>query len=385
MVNPVNVDFQEELKAQQNPDKVNTLKAPQNVQDDINVETTISKEELFGKNVIEGQLPTLTQSFIIQKSKEDKLNELGQIAQEMYESKKVSRSQVVSIESIARELIPATEEEVASGERKVIVSDHEVNMYTEEPTITEAETTVVNVQANVDRIVSELRDSAICLAEQVIDVAISDNSKRKERILKGVEVFNEAICKFLIETKSDTLEGANIRFKRDLAWGNLMAIPMWAIMNKKGEELEDMIKTFDGTSGETFVKELSELTGSGVFVYTLLSNFVAKNYAIVKDSRIIQNEQDKNISVAFTIGDLFTAFGSNNMQSFYLFFEEEVSTQIAAAKAAKELLAGETDIKKIVNLSNELQNQHKCLMFIASNISVLSAVQCLVINFLNTF
>ncbi len=380
----VNLDFQTELEALNGGQKVETFKPPVTEQEEKHSLKTIDKEAIFGKDALVGKIPELTQSFILQKSKQDKLMELGQVAQEVFESKKISRSQVIAFESMARDLIPATEEEIASGERKVVVSDHQVNMYTEEASTTEAATTIVNVQANVDRIVSDLRNSAIALGKQLVETAKTDTVERDERVLKSVSLFNKSITAFLIETQSATLDNADIRFKRDLSWGNLMGIQVGRSHNSEDASLEKRIKSFDGTSAETFVKNIFDLVGYGPMSFPVINNFVNGEFRVIRDSGQLP-EGDDRLPYTFTIGELFHAFGSSRFTGFYSFMSQEASTQIKATQSAISLLEGETSVEQIVMLSDNLQHQQQCLMNINANMSVIAAVMCLMIDFLDTF
>lgn len=380
----VNLDFQAELEALNGSKKVETFKPPVTEQEEKLSLKSIDKEAIFGKDALVGKIPELTQSFILQKSKEDKLMELGQVAQEVFETKKISRSQVIAFESMARDLIPATEEEIASGDRKVVVSDHQVNMYTEEASTTEAATTIVNVQANIDRIVSDLRNSAIELGKQLVITAKADTVERDERVLKGVSLFNKSITAFLVETESKTLDGADIRFRRDLSWGNLMSINVCSSSNGEDENFEQRIQSFDGTSAETFVKSLFDLISYGPISFPVINNFVNGECRLIRESKQLSEGEDR-LPYTFSIGQLFHAFGSSRFTSFYGYLSQETSTQIKAAQAAISLLEGETNIEEIVMLSDNLQHQQQCLMSINANMAVLAAVQCLMIDFLSTF
>ena len=139
-MNNINQDFRNELENTNN--QVETLKPPIKHNEEKNAYNDISTQALFSHSMIEGKTPELTQDFVLLKIKQDKLVEMGQIAQEVFQTKLVCRRQIIAIESIGRELTS----EIENEERKVIVSDHEVNMFTEEPSQVEVDTVIDNSQ-----------------------------------------------------------------------------------------------------------------------------------------------------------------------------------------------------------------------------------------------
>ncbi len=145
----------------------------------------LTDEQLFGSTAQDNRIPSLNQAFVIQKSNMDKATELGQLAQEMYEEKKISRTKIVTMESMARELIPATEDDIGG----VIVSDHEVNMFTEEPTGVELQNATGATQAALDRVTSQLRTTAIELGKTLISTGKKYQNDQTEVIEKSVSVF----------------------------------------------------------------------------------------------------------------------------------------------------------------------------------------------------
>lgn len=389
--NLVNEDFQRELQAvNDDPSKVNTLQVPTTTaQRDVAVRD-ISTTALFGADALTGRTPVLTQSFIIQKSKADKLAEMGTIAQEMFETKTVSRKQVIGLEAISRELL---EDNTAEGEqRAIIVSDHEVNMFTEEPSQVEAQTAIDNTQVALDRIVGELRTSAIALGTQLVQTTNEDQVERREKITKTSVLFNQAIIKFLQSTSSDSLETVNFKFKRDLRWGDLMSIPLTRVKYLSDEEyaarMEKEIASFDGTSAETFIKELSKLFTESANSLNVVQGFLNGVNTIIRsqtDTTVKNPETNQRIGYSGTIGDMFKAFGSDRFTQFYTDLNNNIETQVTAAKSAVELLNGKTDVSEINMLTRELHNQHSSIMDTCSNMAVLNRVQFLIIQFLNNY
>lgn len=387
MHNQTNEDFQAELAALRgDAPRIENLKAPQNEIDESKATDVVLPEQIFDKTVLAGNVPTLNSAFIMEKSRQDSLVELGQIAQEVYVTKKVSRGQVISMESIARNLIPATESEASSGERKVIVSDHEVNMFTEEPSRVEVGPTIVNCQANIDRITGDLRHSASDLGRQLVATANADKEERNEKLMASVVQFNEAIKSFLKETQSKSLESSDIKFKRDVTWGSLMAVPLSCLLYL--DTVDTKIKPFAGTSAEVLLKELHGLFESANFSYYVAQGFAKGSPTIVRDfnDAVFHTlNQDNSVARSHTVGDLFHGFGSSKFALFYNFHDNAIETQVTAAKAAVALLEGETSIETIMQLSTELQNQQKAIMDISANLAVLNHIQYLVIRFLKNF
>jgi hypothetical protein len=217
-----NPDFKQELENT----KIETLKAPSSKLDRNNpdLKSTLTEEQLFGKEAVDGELPKLTQDFVILKSKQDKLIEMGQIAQEVYQTKKVSRKQVLAIESLARDLVEQKEERT-----KVVVDSHEVNMFTEEPSSVEVETVIENSRVAVDEIVGNLKNSTTELATKIIDTIDKDRVSRKDNLQNSIAEFNTSVIEFLTEKDKDTFENVDFKFKRNLKFSDLLSIDLSAV------------------------------------------------------------------------------------------------------------------------------------------------------------
>ena len=76
-MNNINQDFRNELENTNN--QVETLKPPINQNEEKNAYNDISTQALFSHSMIEGKTPELTQDFVLLKSKQDKLVEMGQL------------------------------------------------------------------------------------------------------------------------------------------------------------------------------------------------------------------------------------------------------------------------------------------------------------------
>ena len=383
-----NPGFMQELENVEAENKVSTLKAPQTMKDLTDSELKVSDAALFGPNTLDGRLPAITQDFIVQKSKQDKLVEFGQIAQEVYKTKLITRDKIIAIESLARELTPETAQESASESRKVIVSDHEVNMFTEEPSGVEVDTAINGTQVTIDRVTTDIRNNAIALAEQLIATAETDAIERNEKLTKSIALFTKAICTFLKETQSSALENANVRFKRDLDWGNLMGIPVNSLVYTNDTYYKELLSSFESTNCSQFIKELSILVADNKTTNWVIQNFVIGKLGIINNAKQAYdniNEVNDGKLSTFTIGDLFKSFGSVKFTAFYYNLCEIYDMQLNAARSTKKLLAGEESLEKLTFLSSELQKQHSTMMAVNFNLSTMNAVQYLVICLLNKF
>jgi len=390
-----NADFKAELSAMKGEDKANTFKAPETDQQQAKQEYNITNKQIFGDDNTEGKVPELTQQFIVQKSNIDKMVEFGQIAQEVYTTKKICRAQILALESIARELLPATEEEVANNERKVIVSDHEVNMFTEDKSAIEVDTAINGAHASTDRITSEIRNSAIKLAEQIIENDNATKVERQEKLSKSISVFNTAIIKFLQDTNSSSLENVQLKFTRDLDWGNLCGITIgslnYRMQDPKNIENSPLNpKNFNSTYAGVFIKSLNELFSRSTIAFNVIKNFMFGTPNIVTNSLYLQNLDDDNetkfnISNNFNVGGLFRAFGSSRFNDFYTFYLNQYNEIIDEVKKLKEALNGETSVESLIKYSSSLNNLNSTLLDIESNIAVLNAIQYALIQMLVQF
>ena len=406
--NQVNADFQAELAALmgtknvglENHDagdgKVEHLKAPGSVVEDAKaLENTITTTELFGDEAIDGEIPELTQDFTILASRKDRMMELGQVAQEVYQTKKVSRSQVLAMESLAREIIPATPEEAEGDSRKVLVADHELNMYTEAPSSVEAQTTIDNSQAVLDRALGEIKNSAKVLAEKVIQVANSDMQRRNENLIQGISTFNAAIIKFLDATESKDLVNTRVRFRTNLNWGNLMAMGIDrahsdALGFKEGGVAEKSIAAFDGTSAETLFKSFGDFVAENAIAMPVISNFISGNF------NVIRNEGERRASIkerngesayidGQTFGDLFDTFGSPRFVEFFNCLNDYISNEVNATKIALEMISKANTLEDVTMISMATQRAHSNIMAASANMAVICAVQQMVKDFLEKF
>ena len=406
--NQVNADFQAELAALmgtknvglENHDagdgKVEHLKAPGSVVEGAKaLENTITTTELFGDEAIDGEIPELTQDFTILASRKDRMMELGQVAQEVYQTKKVSRSQVLAMESLAREIIPATPEEAEGDSRKVLVADHELNMYTEAPSSVEAQTTIDNSQAVLDRALGEIKNSAKVLAEKVIQVANSDMQRRNENLIQGISTFNAAIIKFLDATESKDLVNTRVRFRTNLNWGNLMAMGIErahsdAMGFKEGGVAEKSIAAFDGTSAETLFKSFGDFVAENAIAMPVISNFISGNF------NVIRNEGERRASIkerngesayidGQTFGDLFDTFGSPRFVEFFNGLNDYISNEVNATKIALEMISKANTLEDVTMISMATQRAHSNIMAASANMAVICAVQQMVKDFLEKF
>lgn len=406
--NQVNADFQAELAALmgtknvglENHDagdgKVEHLKAPGSVVEDAKaLENTITTTELFGDEAIEGEIPELTQDFTILASRKDRMMELGQVAQEVYQTKKVSRSQVLAMESLAREIIPATPEEAEGDSRKVLVADHELNMYTEAPSSVEAQTTIDNSQAVIDRALGEIKNSAKVLAEKIIHVANSDMQRRNETLVTGISSFNSAIIKFLDSTESKDLANTRVRFRTNLNWGNLMAMSIdqshvMAAGYDRNASMEKSIAAFDGTSAETLFKSFGDFVAENAIAMPVISNFISGKFNVIRndyDRRASYKDQTGEDYLAFaqTFGMLFDTFGSARFVEFFNMLNDYIGQEVANVKLSLEALPKLNSLDEVTQFSARIQTAHSNIMSAAANIAVICAVQQMVKDFLEKF
>lgn len=386
-MNNINQDFRNELENTNN--QVETLKPPINHNEEKNAYNDISTQALFSQSMIEGKTPELTQDFVLLKSKQDKLVEMGQIAQEVFQTKLVCRRQIIAIESIGRELTS----EIENEERKVIVSDHEVNMFTEEPSQVEVDTVIDNSQTSIDRISGDLRTSAIALAEKLISTVEKDREERKEKLYKSISVFNQASIKFLEETDNSGFEEVDLKFKRNLRWGDLMSIPLIRVSytGEEAEQYEKMISSFDGTSAETFIKDLGTFFQTSHSSFDVIRNFILGTATVITNrseaDNVIAEVQEKQVGciTSLTIGTMFQSFGDYRFAVFYNRLENIIEEQLTAIRNTKELFNGKTDITQLLELTAQLHNQQKTILDCTANMAVLNHVQYLIIKFLSTF
>lgn len=386
-MNNINQDFRNELENTNN--QVETLKPPIKHNEEKNAYNDISAQALFSHSMIEGKTPELTQDFVLLKSKQDKLVEMGQIAQEVFQTKLVCRRQIIAIESIGRELTS----EIENEERKVIVSDHEVNMFTEEPSQVEVDTVIDNSQTSIDRISGDLRTSAIALAEKLISTVEKDREERKEKLYKSISVFNQASIKFLEETNNSGFEEVDLKFKRNLRWGDLMSIPLRRVSytGEEAEQYEKMISSFDGTSAETFIKDLGTFFQTSHSSFDVIRNFILGAATVITNTseadNVIAEVQEKQVgcNTSLTIGTMFKSFGDYRFAGFYNRLENIIEEQLTAIRNTKELFNGKTDITQLLELTAQLHNQQKTILDCTANMAVLNHVQYLIIKFLSTF
>ena len=386
-MNNINQDFRNELENTNN--QVETLKPPIKHNEEKNAYNDISTQALFSHSMIEGKTPELTQDFVLLKSKQDKLVEMGQIAQEVFQTKLVCRRQIIAIESIGRELTS----EIENEERKVIVSDHEVNMFTEEPSQVEVDTVIDNSQTSIDRISGDLRTSAIALAEKLISTVEKDREERKEKLYKSISVFNQASIKFLEETNNSGFEEVDLKFKRNLRWGDLMSIPLRRVSytGEEAEQYEKMISSFDGTSAETFIKDLGTFFQTSYSSFDVIRNFILGAATVITNTseadNVIAEVQEKQVgcNTSLTIGTMFKSFGDYRFAGFYNRLENIIEEQLTAIRNTKELFNGKTDIAQLIELTAQLHNQQKTILDCTANMAVLNHVQYLIIKFLSTF
>jgi hypothetical protein len=247
---------------------------------------------------------------------------MGQIAQEVYQTKKVSRKQVLAIESLARDLVEQKEERT-----KVVVDSHEVNMFTEEPSSVEVETVIENSRVAVDEIVGNLKNSTTELATKIIDTIDKDRVSRKDNLQNSIAEFNTSVIEFLTEKDKDTFENVDFKFKRNLKFSDLLSIDLSAVRISSIADFERTISTFDGTAAESFLKTLIGYLQGSNNSYNVVRVFVNGISAVVPNSeiteKIINNSKEENSLVTYriTVGDLLAAFGDSRFNKFYTYLD----------------------------------------------------------------
>ncbi len=379
-----NQDFKQELENT----KIETLKAPSSKLDRNNpdLKSTLTEEQLFGKEAVDGELPKLTQDFVILKSKQDKLIEMGQIAQEVYQTKKVSRKQVLAIESLARDLVEQKEERT-----KVVVDSHEVNMFTEEPSSVEVETVIENSRVVVDEIVGNLKNSTTELATKIIDTIDKDRVSRKDNLQNSIAEFNTSVIEFLTEKDKDTFENVDFKFKRNLKFSDLLSFELTAVRFSDNANFERTISSFDGTAAESFLKTLIGYLQDSNNSYNVISAFVNGVSAVVPNSeiaeKIINNSKEENSLVKYriTVGDLLAAFGDSRFNKFYTYLDSVIEENYNNIKELKENIIKATKVEDLISLSNCINICHKNILDCTGNIGVLNYIQLMIVKLLKSF
>ena len=378
-----NQDFKQELENT----KIETLKAPSSKLDRNNpdLKSTLTEEQLFGKEAVDGELPKLTQDFVILKSKQDKLIEMGQIAQEVYQTKKVSRKQVLAIESLARDLVEQKEERT-----KVVVDSHEVNMFTEEPSSVEVETVIENSRVVVDEIVGNLKNSTTELATKIIDTIDKDRVSRKDNLQNSIAEFNTSVIEFLTEKDKDTFENVDFKFKRNLKFSDLLSFELSAVRFSDNANFERIISSFDGTAAESFLKTLIGYFQGSNNSYNVVRVFVNGVSAVVPNSeiaeKIINNSKEENSLVnRITVGDLLAAFGDSRFNKFYTHLESIIEENYNNIKGLKENTIKATKVEDLISLSNCINICHKNILDCTGNMGVLNYIQLMIVKLLKSF
>lgn len=380
----LNPDFKQELENT----KIETLKAPSSKLDRNNpdLKSTLTEEQLFGKEAVDGELPKLTQDFVILKSKQDKLIEMGQIAQEVYQTKKVSRKQVLAIESLARDLVEQKEERT-----KVVVDSHEVNMFTEEPSSVEVETVIENSRVAVDEIVGNLKNSTTELATKIIDTIDKDRVSRKDNLQNSIAEFNTSVIEFLTEKDKDTFENVDFKFKRNLKFSDLLSFELSAVRYSESDNFERTISTFDGTAAESFLKTLIGYLQGSNNSYNVVRVFVNGISAVVPNSeiaeKIINNSKEENSLVTYriTVGDLLAAFGDSRFNKFYTYLDSIIEENYNNIKELKENIIKATKVEDLISLSNCVNTCHKNILDCTGNMGVLNYIQLIIVKLLKSF
>lgn len=380
----LNPDFKQELENT----KIETLKAPSSKLDRNNpdLKSTLTEEQLFGKEAVDGELPKLTQDFVILKSKQDKLIEMGQIAQEVYQTKKVSRKQVLAIESLARDLVEQKEERT-----KVVVDSHEVNMFTEEPSSVEVETVIENSRVAVDEIVGNLKNSTTELATKIIDTIDKDRVSRKDNLQNSIAEFNTSVIEFLTEKDKDTFENVDFKFKRNLKFSDLLSFELSAVRYSESDNFERIISSFDGTAAESFLKTLIGYFQGSNNSYNVVRVFVNGVSAVVPNSeiaeKIINDSKEENSLVKYriTVGDLLAAFGDSRFNKFYTHLDSIIEENYNNIKELKESIIKATKVEDLISLSNCINICHKNILDCTGNMGVLNYIQLMIVKLLKSF
>lgn len=317
-----------------------TIAQPENGAESDN---NVKDEDIFTKGIKPRRIPQLEAEFVIQKSREDRLVQLGEKTHEISTAGGISRNDIIAIESIVEEPRPdteqesqpeqVTEEEVSEDKPDEPESPLGVNrkLYTEERSKTEYEPTVTLLKSKYEKACSDLKVSTLELADKLISFAKDEIQEKKISYSEISAKFNKSIVGFLTDFESTDLEDVKCSFTRSIKWSDLMTIDLYylsrAALLSSDEPLKDIFKEeLRDTKCAEFIESLESLFRSRT-IYKKIYNHLRENSNVVFEDgalytidnqtyEMIPTKRDPDSAVSsetLTVGSIFKFIGSNKL------------------------------------------------------------------------
>ena len=301
----------------------------------------VRDEDIFTKGIKPRRIPQLEAEFVIQKSREDRLVQLGEKTHEISTAGGISRNDIIAIESIVEEPRPdteqdtqpeqTTEEEVPEDKPVEVESPLGVNrkLYTEERSKTEYEPTVTLLRSKYEKACSDLKVSTLELADKLISFAKDEIQEKKISYSEISAKFNKSIVGFLTDFESTDLEDVKCSFTRSIKWSDLMTIDLYYLSRSIAvvdEPLKDIFREeLKDTKCAEFIESLESLFRSRT-IYKKIYNHLTENSKIVIEDGLrytidnqtyemipVKRDEESTIEETLTIGSIFKFVGSNKL------------------------------------------------------------------------
>lgn len=315
-----------------------TIAQPENGAESDN---NVKDEDIFTKGIKPRRIPQLEAEFVIQKSREDRLVQLGEKTHEISTAGGISRNDIIAIESIVEEPRPdteqdtqpeqTTEEEVSEDKPVEAESPLGVNrkLYTEERSKTEYEPTVTLLKSKYEKACSDLKVSTLELADKLISFAKDEIQEKKISYSEISAKFNKSIVGFLTDFESTDLEDVKCSFTRSIKWSDLMTIDLYYLSRAPltaDEPLKDIFREeLKDTKCAEFIESLESLFRSRT-IYKKIYKHITENSNIVVEDGVrytiddqthemipTKRDPDSTIEETLTVGSIFKFIGSNKL------------------------------------------------------------------------
>lgn len=304
----------------------------------------VRDEDIFTKGIKPRRIPQLEAEFVIQKSREDRLVQLGEKTHEISTAGGISRNDIIAIESIVEEprleseqesqpeqtTEEDTEEEVSEDKPVEAESPLGVNkrLYTEERSKTEYGPTVTLLKSKYEKACSDLKVSTLELADKLISFAKDEIQEKKISYSEISAKFNKSIVGFLTDFESTDLEDVKCSFTRSIKWSDLMTLDLHylsqtaligsdqLLKDKFKEELRD-------TKCAEFIESLESLFRSRT-IFKKICNHLTENSNVVFEDGVrynidnhtyemipVKRDEESIFIETPTIGSIFKFIGTN--------------------------------------------------------------------------
>lgn len=341
----------------------------------------VDENILFNNGSQPRRLPELNATFVIQKSKEDRLVEFVDKAIEIESSGGISRNDVMAIESIYEDLTgdepeylqedrskkyqeennkPLVEDQVSTEDTNTLPKREPIlgnpKLYTEDKSKTEYKQAIQTLHTTYEKQYNDVKTSSLKLIDLLVVKGKEELQEQQKEYIDKVNIINKKIIEFLENFESNDLEKVRCTFKNNVRWSDLLDVNVNDQFDEfSNERVRDnkILDMFHDTKAETFITEIRKFFNNrnNKNIFEFINRIT--NPDLLYDElykRILNKDNDiARYKCDFNILDIFRFIGSSGLNTF---INESL-------KLYQEYIFSLKEIKENINKIEPNNNNHK--------------------------